>query len=114
MRTGEICNYRGAAARGRTKARETATAGWAGARASRRGRAPSRRGNRLQAFRKSCVKLLTLPWRGYESTVALNVQRSWGGGIERDRARVNVWHSNATVPQYIEYLLQASASVSNE
>ncbi|GBP79778.1 hypothetical protein EVAR_99300_1 [Eumeta japonica] len=32
-----------------------------------------------------CVKRLTLQWRGYESTVALYVQRSWGGGIERDR-----------------------------
>ncbi|GBP78528.1 hypothetical protein EVAR_60545_1 [Eumeta japonica] len=43
----------------------------------------------------SCVKRLTLPWRRYENTVALNVQRSWGGGIERDRSRVNAWHSNA-------------------
>ncbi|GBP16251.1 hypothetical protein EVAR_93620_1 [Eumeta japonica] len=43
-----------------------------------------------------CVKRLTLPWRGCESTVALNVQRSWGGGIERDMARVNAWHSNAS------------------
>ncbi|GBP03878.1 hypothetical protein EVAR_72134_1 [Eumeta japonica] len=44
---------------------------------------------------KGCVRRLTLPWRGYKSTVALNVQRFWGVGIERDRARVNEWHSNA-------------------
>ncbi|GBP55093.1 hypothetical protein EVAR_46390_1 [Eumeta japonica] len=49
-----------------------------------------------------CVKRLTLPLRGYESTVALNVQRSWEGGIERDRARVNAWHSNACA-QYTCY-----------
>ncbi|GBP21410.1 hypothetical protein EVAR_12011_1 [Eumeta japonica] len=54
-----------------------------------------------------CVKRLTLPWKGYESTVALNVQRSWGRAIERDRAKVNAWHMNACA-------LQASASVSNE
>ncbi|GBP61281.1 hypothetical protein EVAR_52770_1 [Eumeta japonica] len=47
---------------------------------------------------RSCVKRLTLPWRVYDSTVALNVQRSWGGGIERDRARVKAWYSNACAP----------------
>ncbi|GBP55669.1 hypothetical protein EVAR_18960_1 [Eumeta japonica] len=44
-------------------------------------------------FQKSTV--LDKNIRRYESTVALNVQCSWGGGIERDRAIVNAWHSNA-------------------
>ncbi|GBP46199.1 hypothetical protein EVAR_82197_1 [Eumeta japonica] len=49
----------------------------------------------IPASQRSCVKRLTLSWRGYENTVALNIQRSRGGGIERDRVRVNAWHSNA-------------------
>ncbi|GBP01775.1 hypothetical protein EVAR_73318_1 [Eumeta japonica] len=56
----------------------------------------------------SCIKRLTLPWRGYESTVALNVQRSWEGGIERDRARVNAL---GLEPMRVVYLLQASAAL---
>ncbi|GBP71274.1 hypothetical protein EVAR_60839_1 [Eumeta japonica] len=53
-----------------------------------------------------CVKRLTLPWRGYESnahTLSSLNQRSWGRGIERDRARVNAWHSKGVIirgPRY--------------
>ncbi|GBP66398.1 hypothetical protein EVAR_88508_1 [Eumeta japonica] len=45
------------------------------------------------ARRLGCVKRLTLPWRMYESTVAFNAPGE--GGIERDKARVNAWQSNA-------------------
>ncbi|GBP68696.1 Xaa-Pro aminopeptidase ApepP [Eumeta japonica] len=57
-----------------------------------------------------CVKRLALPWRGYESTVALNVQRSWEGGIKKDSESECV----ALKRMRVVYLLQASASVSNE
>lgn len=36
-------------------------------------------------------KRLTLPWRGCESTVTLNVQCSWWEGIKSVRARVNAY-----------------------
>ncbi|GBP64383.1 hypothetical protein EVAR_43160_1 [Eumeta japonica] len=61
-------------------------------------------------YTAGCVKRLRLPWRRYESTVALNVQRSWGGRTERDRASECV----ALERMRVVYLLQASASVSNE
>ncbi|GBP95013.1 hypothetical protein EVAR_69537_1 [Eumeta japonica] len=45
---------------------------------------------------------------GYESAVALNVQRSWGGGIERDRESES--ECVALEHMRVVYLLQASAS----
>ncbi|GBP39414.1 Cleavage and polyadenylation specificity factor subunit 1 [Eumeta japonica] len=54
-----------------------------------------------------CVKRLTLPWRGYESTIALNVQHSWAGGIERDSESECV----ALERLRVVYLSQASASI---
>ncbi|GBP45771.1 hypothetical protein EVAR_76076_1 [Eumeta japonica] len=59
----------------------------------------------------SSVKHLTLPCRGYKSTVALNVQRSWGGG---NRKRQSESECVALERMRVVYLLQASASVSNE
>ncbi|GBP31107.1 hypothetical protein EVAR_77403_1 [Eumeta japonica] len=47
---------------------------------------------------------------GYESTVALNVQRSWRGEIERDSESECVALKRMCVVQ----LLQNSAGVSNE
>ncbi|GBP95595.1 hypothetical protein EVAR_60095_1 [Eumeta japonica] len=57
-----------------------------------------------------CVKRLTLPWRGYESTVSLNVQRSWGGEIE---TRQNENECVALERMRVVYLLQASASTNS-